>query len=252
MSDTQASPLFSASLTQWQRAADIFNAPSKTFQDIQRGNRSWWLPLIILSVVSYLLFAVVISRVGIQQVIDNQLRMNPGAMDRISQMTPEQQIMSRKISTEVTEGVFWATPLLTMVGFAVLSLGLIGTINFGFGGKATYGSIYAVYFYAWLPSVIKPVLGMIVLYAGMPPEVFNIKNFSPTNAGAFLDPVATNHALYALATSFDAVTIWCLVLLGMGTATVAGVKRSYGFIAVFGWWALFVAVRTVWAASVGQ
>ncbi|MGA7856607.1 MAG: YIP1 family protein, partial [Terracidiphilus sp.] len=72
------------------------------------------------------------------------------------------------------------------------------------------------------------------------PDSFNIKNFAPTNLGAFLSPTDTNAALYALATSLDVVTIWTLVLLGMGLAMVAGVKRSSGYIAVFGWWALFV------------
>ena len=33
---------------------------------------------------------------------------------------------------------------------------------------------------------------------------------------------------------------WTLVLLGMGTAAVAGVKRGSGYIAVFGWWAIIV------------
>ena len=50
----------------------------------------------------------------------------------------------------------------------------------------------------------------------------------------------TNKALYALATSLDIITIWTLVLLGMGMATVAGVKRGSGYIAVFGWWAIVV------------
>lgn len=251
MSETEAAPVSAAPLTQWQRVANTFTAPSKTFQDIQRGNRSWWLPLIILSVVSYLLFAVVTSRIGLEQVIDNQMRMNPGAMDRMAQMTPEQQIMSRRISIGITEGVFWGNPLLTMGGFALLSLGLLGTINFGFGGRAQFGSVFAVWSYAWLPSIVKPVLGTIVVYAGMPPEAFNIKNFAPTNVGAFLDPVETGRALYVLASSVDIVTIWCLVLLGMGVATVAGAKRSYGYMAVFGWWALFVAIRIGWSAAMG-
>ena len=72
----------------------------------------------------------------------------------------------------------------------------------------------------------------------MAPESFNIKNFAPTNLGAFLDPVETNKALYTLATWVDAITIWRLVLLGMGIAIVAGTKRSSGYIAVFGWWVL--------------
>jgi hypothetical protein len=85
----------------------------------------------------------------------------------------------------------------------------------------------------------------------MAPESFNIRNFAPTNLGAFLDPVDTNKALYSLATSLDAVSIWSMILLGMGIAIVAGTKRSSGYIAVFGWWVLFVLIGMGWAAAMG-
>jgi hypothetical protein len=94
-------------------------------------------------------------------------------------------------------------------------------------------------------------LGSIVIFAGADPETFNIKNFAPTNIGAFLNPLETNKALYTLATSLDAVTIWMLVLLAIGTATVAGVKRGSGYIAVFGWWAIFVLFGAGLAAITG-
>jgi hypothetical protein len=42
-----------------------------------------------------------------------------------------------------------------------------------------------------------------------------------------------------------------LVLLGIGIAVVAGVKRSSGYIAVFGWWALFMLFSVGWAAIAG-
>jgi len=28
-------------LSQWQRVSNTFSAPSKTFEDIKRGNKSW-------------------------------------------------------------------------------------------------------------------------------------------------------------------------------------------------------------------
>jgi hypothetical protein len=148
--------------------------------------------------------------------------------------------MMMKFTQYSIEGAFAAEPVLALAIVALGSLGLWGTINFGFGGRATYGSIFAVWFYASLPSIIKSLLGTIVIFAGAAPESFNIKNFAPTNLGAFLNPLETNKALYTLATSLDVVTIWTLVLLGIGTAIVAGVKRSSGYIAVFGWWAIFV------------
>ena len=227
-------------LSQLQRVTNTFTAPAKTFEDIKRGNRSWWMPFIIYVVIGYIFFATVAFKIGMQQVTENQIHLNPAQEEKMAQGTPEQRAMGMKIGTYITEGIFIANPVLVLGGVALLSLGLWGTINFVFGGKATFGSIFTVWMYASLPSLVKTLLGILVIFSGIAPESFNIKNFAPTNLGAFLNPIETNKALYALASSMDFVTIWTLVLLGIGTATVAGVKRGSGYIAVFGWWAIFV------------
>ena len=95
------------------------------------------------------------------------------------------------------------------------------------------------------------MLSIVTIYGGMAPESFNIKNPAPTNIGAFLSPLDTNAALYTLATSIDAVQIWSMALLAIGLATVAGVKRSSGYIAVFGWWAIIVVLGTAMAGIFG-
>jgi Yip1 domain len=253
MSDVQVQPAAGQSpgLTQWQRVADVFTAPSKTFEDIKRGNTSWWLPFVIMAIVGYLLFAVVSTKVGMQQVVDNQIRMNPSQEERLAQAPPEQRQMAEKISLYVTEGIFIANPLLLLAILAIGSLILMATINFGFGGKAKFGSVFSVWMYAGLPGIIKVILGIVVIFAGVAPESFNIKNYAPTNFGAFLNPMDTNKALYALASSLDIVTIWTLILLGMGLAIVAGVKRPSGYMAVFGWFVLIILVSAGWAAMMG-
>jgi len=245
MSDMEVVPVAEpapegAGLSQWQRVSNTFTAPSKTFEDIKRGNKSWWMPFIIFALVGYMLFAAVALKIGMAQVVENQIRMDPKSEERMANATPEQRELGNKISLYVTEGIFIGMPLMVLAGVALLSLGLWGTINFVFGGKAKYGSILAVWMFASLPGLVKSLLGIVVIFAGAAPESFNIKNFAPTNAAAFLNPLETNKSLYALLTSLDAVTIWTLVLLGMGTAIVAGVKRTSGYIAVFGWWAIFV------------
>ena len=240
-----------AGLGQWQRVTNTFTAPSKTFEDVKRGNRSWWLPLIVTALVGYILFAAVAQKIGIQQTVDNQIRMDPKAQERMANASPEQRAMGEKVSVGITEGVFIAGPLIGMLGALVVAAVLMGTINFGFGGRAKFGEVFAVVYYAWLPQVVKVLLGTAVIYAGMAPESFNIKNFAPTNLGAFLDPTDTAKWLYALATSLDAVTIWMVVLMSIGVATVAGVKRSAGYIAVFGWWLIIVFFGVVTAAVMG-
>jgi len=253
MNDFQVQPATepASGLTQWQRVSNTFTAPSKTFEDINRGNKSWWMPLIIFALVGYIFFAAVYTRIGMQQVVENQIRLDPKTAEKMDQASPEQRAMGAKISTYITEGVFIASPVMLIAGIALGALGLWGTINFVFGGKATFGSIFTVWMYAGLPSIVKSLLGTIVIFAGVAPESFNIKNFAPTNIGAFLNPAETNKALYTLATSMDAVTIWTMVLLAIGTATVAGVKRGSGYIAVFGWWAIFTLIGVGFAAITG-
>jgi hypothetical protein len=238
-------------LTQWQRVSNTFAAPSKTFEDIKRGNKSWWMPFILIAIVGYIFFAAVATKIGMPTVVENQIKLDPKTEERVAQVPADQRATQMKWSVNITEGVFIANPALVLAGLAIMSLGLWGTINFVFGGRAKYGSVFAVWMYATLPTIVKTLLGTLVIYAGAAPESFNIKNFAPTNLGAFLNPVETNKALYSLATSLDAVTIWSLALLAIGTAIVAGVKRNSGYIAVFGWWAIFVLLGVGWAAITG-
>lgn len=253
MSDIGVQPLAAVApgLSQMERVTNTFTAPSKTFEDIKRGNKSWWMPFLIIAVFGYLLFAVVNSKIGMATVVDNQMRLDTKAQERMANATPEQRATGARIALYITEGIFIANPALVLAGVALLSLGLWATINFGFGGKATYGSIFAVWMYASLPTLVKTLLGIVVIFAGTAPESFNIKNIAPTNIAAFLNPAETNKALYAICSSLDFVTIWSLAILAIGTAIVAGVKRSSGYIAVFGWWALFVLIGVGWAAVMG-
>lgn len=253
MSDTGVQPATEPALklSQWQRVANTFTAPSKTFEDIRVGHHSWWLPLIIYTVAAYMLFAVVYTRIGIQQVVDNQIHLSPSSEARLAQASPEQRETSNKFSVGFTDAAFIANPVFVITGVALMSLGIWGTINFAFGGRATFGGIFAMWMFATLPSIIKSLLGMITIMAGMAPESFNIKNMAPTNLGAFLDPIETNKALYSIASSLDIVTIWTLILLGMGTSIVAGTKRSSGYIAVFGWWTVIVLIGAGIAAVFG-
>ena len=66
-------------LSQLQRVTNTFAAPSKTFEDIKRGNRSWWLPFLIGILIGYVFFAAITVKVGWSQVAENTIRLNPKA-----------------------------------------------------------------------------------------------------------------------------------------------------------------------------
>jgi len=238
-----------AGLSQWQRVTNTFTAPSKTFEDIQRGNKSWWLPFLIMVLIGYVFFAAVTFKVGWAQVAENAIHLNPKSEEKLDQAPPAQRETAMKITQYSMEGGFAASPILVLIFAVVIAVVLWGTINFVFGGKAKFGSVFAVWMFAALPGIIKSLLGSVVLFAGAAPESFNLNNFAPTSVGAFLNPLETNAALYKLASSLDITTIWYLFLMGMGLAIVAGVKRTSGYIAVFGWWALIVLITVGWTAA---
>jgi uncharacterized integral membrane protein len=243
----------STGLSQWQRVANTFTAPSKTFEDIKRGNRSWWLPLIITVLAFVVYYGAVTAKVTWKTVAENEQRNMPEfARHLLEQQSPEVRAASER-QAPITQAVTAVFSPLGVVLMDLIAAGvLLATINFGFGGKAKFGSLFAVSLYAGLVLwPVKWLLATITLFAGVEPEVFNIHNPAPTNIGAFVSQHETPLALYSFLTSLDAAMVWCLILTSIGVAAVAGVKRTSGYIAVFGWWVIGILVGVGIAAAMG-
>ena len=135
MSDLEVQPVAEPApggpgLSQLQRVTNTFSAPSKTFEDIKRGNKSWWLPFVLIVVVTYILFAAITMKIGWGTVVDNTIRMDPKAEARMAQLPAEQRETANKFTLYAVEGSFIASPLFVLAGVALLTLGLWGTINF--------------------------------------------------------------------------------------------------------------------------
>jgi len=215
-----------------------FTSPSKTFNDIKRST-SWWLPFVLTIVFGYGLYGAIQAKVGWEQVAENSIKQSPKQAEQMDKLPPDQRANSMKITVIATQISFAALPVFAIIGTAIIAGVLLATINFGFGGKATFWEAFSVTWFAGLPGLFKIILGTIALFAGLDPESFNVKNFAGTNIGFYLPP-DTSKALMALATSIDITTIWTLVLASIGISIVAGTKKSAGYIAVFGWWIVTV------------
>ena len=258
MSDMQYPPVAEPApegpgLSQWQRVANTFTAPSKTFEDIKRGHKSWWLPFLIMILAGAVLYLAITEKVTWGQVYENQQREMPEFARHMMEQQPPEVRAAADARGPMNQAVTWALSPRGILIMNLISAGvLLGTINFGFGGKAKFSSILAVTFYAGLVYwPLRLLLATIPILLGAAPEAFNIANPAPTNIGAFLVKQETPAALYSLATGVDPLFIWCLVLTSIGVATVAGVKRKSGYIAVFGWWVLVLIISVAAAAAMG-
>lgn len=235
-----------APLGQVQRVVDTFLAPTKTFNDIQRSS-SWWLPWLIGAAITVLFGIAVQQKIGWDKTYENTLRQSPSQMQRIEGLPADQQARAKAIGAKFTSGIFWATPVIALL-FAVIAAGvLLATVNFGFGGRAKFGQMLAVWMYGTLPWAIQGLLMIVTIFAGVDPDSFNLRNPVGTNIGYYL-PTDLPKALIALGTSIDLFTIWALILLTIGCATIGKIKRSSAATAVWGWWVLITLARVA-AAS---
>jgi hypothetical protein len=246
MADAVAQPDASAPpLSEGQRVIDTFIAPSKTFMDIRRS-ASWWLPFVIGCVVTFGLAYAIQTKITWEKAYDNILKQSPKQMERMEQLPADQQTRSKTIAENFTKYVFWCAPVAGLIVVVVMAAVLMATINFGFGGKAKFGQMFALFYYAFLPISIKAILGIVTIFAGLDPDSFNMNNYVGTNLGYYL-PADFSKPLMALATSLDLFTIWMVVLLTIGCAIIGNIKKGQAAIAVWGWWVLLTAFGVVGA-----
>jgi hypothetical protein len=228
-------------LSQVQRVVDTFVAPSKTFTDILRSS-SWWLPWIIGVIITLGLGYAIQQKIGWDKTYQNMMRQSPKQMQRIENLPADQQAGAMKMGANFTKIIFGATPLIALLIAVIAAAVLLATVNFGFGGRAKFSQMFAVWMYGTLPWAIQGLLGIVTVYFGVDPDSFNLKNFVGTNIGYYM-PTDWSPSLIALGTALDITTIWSLILLTIGIAIIGNVKKGKAATAVWGWWVLMVLLK---------
>jgi hypothetical protein len=222
-----------APLSEGQRLADVFFAPSKTFTDLRR-NASWWAPFLIMAIVSMLFVYVVDQKVGFRKVAENQIKSQPKQADRMEQMPAAQRekVMQQQVS--VTRIISYGFVVVLLLWFVIVAAVLLATIKFGVGAEVKFKALFALIIYASLPGLLKSVLAIVSILAGVSSDGFTFQNPVATNPGYFIDPTASP-VLYSLLTKLDIFTIWTLVLTAIGITCISKVKSGTAYAVVFGW-----------------
>jgi hypothetical protein len=237
-----------AGLSQVERVVDTFVAPSKTFTDILRST-SWWLPFVLLVLVTWASTAVVEKQVGWDRVSENQIHQNPKAEERMANLTPEQRAAQVRLSANITRYVSYGSFVLILLFVAIFALIYWASFNFGLGAKTTFGQMFAVCMYAGLPRLLTGLLTILTLLFGNSADTYDVRNPVGTNLAYFMPDAGP--ALKAALSFFDVIGLWNLVLLIIGTAIVAKVSRGKAAAVVVGWWVLGLLISVAIAAVTG-
>ncbi|MGC2620991.1 MAG: YIP1 family protein [Acidobacteriaceae bacterium] len=227
-------------LNEAQRIVDTFVAPSKTFTDILR-NGSWWAPLVLLFIISTAFGFTVQKKIGWEAVYDNAINQTPKIKEMLANLPADRQAIARQQGIARQPYSAYGSPVITVIFTAIFTLLIWPTINFGFGGTAKFGKIFAVMMYTNLISTgARQLLAIVAILAGISPDSFNLQNPVGTNIGYYLAGGDAKLWLVTLGTFFDIFGIWALVATGIGCAIVGRVKRGNAMAAVFGWWVIFM------------
>ncbi|HTZ84685.1 MAG TPA: YIP1 family protein [Candidatus Acidoferrales bacterium] len=230
-------------LSQTARIIDTFIAPSKTFTDLRRS-AAWWAPFLLMVLVSTVFVYTAGQKIGFRKIMENQMQAQPKQQERLDQLPADQRETRLEAGAKFTGVISYAFPVITLIMWLIIATVLFATFRFATGSDVTFGVSLAIVIYAALPLMVKTLLALLSVIAGMSPDSFSFQNPVATNPGYFMNP-ADNVFLYSLGTALDVFMIWTLVLTAIGFTCVSKVKRGTSFAVVFGWW----AVLTLGAAA---
>ena len=237
----------SAPLSEGARIANTFVAPSKTFTDLRRS-ASWWGPWLLISIFSLLFIYAMGRQVGFEQISRNQVAHSSRA-EQFEKLPADQQAKQIQLSSKIIRYFAYGSPLMILFYFLISTLVLWTTFKIAAGAETTFGQAYAIVMYASLPGIVGAILGFVSLFAGVDPEGFDVNNPVGTNLAYYLDPASTGKFVHGMASALDVITIWTIVLLGIGFASTSKVKRSTAIPIVAAWYLVYKLTASGLAAA---
>lgn len=236
-----------AALSQGARIVDTFIAPSKTFTDLRRS-AAWWAPFLLMVVVSTVFVYTAGQKIGFRKIMENQMQSQPKAQARLENLPADQREQRLERGAKVTEIISYAFPAVTLIIWLIIATALFATFKLAAGADVSYKVSLAIVIYAALPLMLKTLLALLSVAAGISPDSFSFQNPVASNPGYFMSP-ADNLFLYSLASAVDIFMIWTLALTAIGFTCVSKVKRGTSFAIVFGWWAVFTLAGAALGAA---
>lgn len=234
----QAAP---PALSEGQRIFHTFVSPSATFTDLRRNSR-WWVPWLLLGIVSIAFIATIDRKVGFDQVAHNAV-VNSSRVEQIERLPADQRAQRYESTARLMRMVAYASPLTGLVVYVIIAAILMATFRFGAGAEISYKTSLAIVMYSTLPFVIYALLGIASLNLGVNPESFNLNNPVASNPAYFMD-MASNKFFYNLATALDMFTLWSIALMAIGFASNTRLRLATTLTVVLSWflaWKLLAA-----------
>ena len=223
------------------RLAEVFHAPVAMFQNMASrwGWTDWVVPILVGVLLSLVISGMVLPHLDQDAPVRDIMEAMGMAPDQI-----EAQVAQGR---EFRESSFGQVMQYAQVAVYPLMLLLLALIFWGgasvMGGRITFGRMFSVFGYAWLPKVVEGLIMIFVLQGreGVRPD--RLPSLMVTNPAFFLDPSAAGTPLYALLASFNPFTLWTMLLVALGLAGMGKMSRGSAYVVVGGLYAIWILVQ---------
>jgi CheY-specific phosphatase CheX len=234
-------------LSEPARIAGVYFEPPKAFADIVARPGRWWVPMLLIILAALAFTYCYGQRVGWERMLRHELESNT-QFQSLPAAQREQQIQT---SLKITPIIGYAGPVVGTPIYMLIVAGILMLVMSSLmGAQVNFKQSLAIVAYSSLTGLVSLILSIVVMYIKNP-EDFDIRNPLAFNGGAFLASDAPKW-LTALASSFDVFSFWTMALLATGyAATTRKLKWSTAFAGVVMMWAVWVVLKTGWAALRG-
>jgi hypothetical protein len=196
----------------------IFFAPSRVF--VERQDKNWVLPLLILTVLVTLLFYG--AKPYMQAAIDADVGRQMAATLRSNPQLTAAQIEGARAMQDKFTGVAVALSVPAIVASMALLLWLVGRFV---ESKQTIRAAFVVATFAYFPKLLAQLAGGLIAVAGDPSHFKGLYSLT-LGPGLFMDAATSSQPVLALASRLDVFTLWVTVLLAIGLHVTGKVGKA--------------------------
>ncbi len=222
-----------------RRAIDLFVAPPACFAAVERVPRTWWQPLLILTLASVALVGFGYERVILPAQLEAMRAQSDLAGADLAQA--EEVIRSPMVRAIGIAGAALGMPIAALLMALIAHL----AVAFLLGGGGTFLLSWAVVCYALLVGVLELAVKLPAMLKQGTPEIF----FGPA---LLLERTAPPSFLFEVLKEFDVFTLWKIGLIGLGLASAHRLRLKTVLVTLLGIWLLWaLGSATVTTALLG-
>jgi hypothetical protein len=218
----------------------------------QHGGRTWWVPAILA--VLLLLFSIIVAapitarqaREAVQAT-QEQLRERLGTGVSAEQQAQIEQSMSVAASPLITVAFPAITGVIGRVVGWLVWAGALYLVAMALGGRSTFGQMFHIVVWTWLPYVLRSLIQTIYILATgqliANPGLSALAGETRPVAEMLSAPPGLGQTLLkAFLSKLDLFLVWNLVLVVVGVAVVTHLPRRKAVLVTLGVWLLLTAL----------